>query len=141
MNHLHTMSALSLAALLLACDRTETGTSKNGSPVSETDKSGVTSMQPLVDTVTVSQLSVARCDRELACNNVGSGQRFPTHEACVDEVRLPVAGDLGSPSCPKGFDLDRIEGCAAAIRSDACDHALDTLGRIAVCRTDWLCAK
>lgn len=141
MNHLHTMSALSLAAVLFACDRAETVTSKNGSAISETDKSGVTNMQPMVDSVTVSQLSVARCDRELACNNVGSGQRFPTHEACVDEVRLSVADNLVKPTCAKGFDPERIEGCTAAIRSDACDRALDTLGRIAVCRTDWLCAK
>ena len=141
MTILKTMGALSFAAMLLACDRADMDASKNGSTGSQTDKSGVTNRQPTVDRITVNQLARARCDREMACNNVGGGLKYATQDVCLDEVRGSIGHDLNSYSCPAGFDRELGEPCRVALRSAECGHPLDTLQRVDKCRTDALCAK
>jgi Family of unknown function (DUF6184) len=124
-----------------ACDRVDPGSSKDRSPPSQMDRSGVTSRQATVDTATVGALATARCNRELSCNNVGSGLKYASRDVCLDDLRGAIANDLNSYTCPGGFDRTGVEHCIAAIENEACDHPLDTIQRIEKCRTDALCAK
>jgi hypothetical protein len=141
MNMLRTNGTLLLALLALGCDRTETGNPRDGAPVSQTDKSGVTNRQATVDTATVGQLAMARCDRELLCKNVGGGLKYASRDVCLNEMRGTIANDLNSYTCPGGFDRGQVVRCMAAIKSEECDHPFDTLQRVEKCRTGALCSK
>jgi hypothetical protein len=142
MNTLRTMCAFSLATtgLLFACNRADT-TSAPTTNESQQDKSGVTNMQPTVDTTTVNRLAGARCDREQTCNKIGGGQTYATRAVCIDQMRGTMANELNSYNCPRGLDHDQIDRCLSAIRDEECDHPLDTLQRVDKCRTAAMCLK
>jgi len=133
MKVLHALGALSLAVLLGACNRSDSERSY--------ERPGVTNRQPVVDSVTVNRLATARCDREQACNNVGAGQKYATHDVCLDEMRGKLANEMNSYTCPGGFDRVGLQACVSAIQTEECGNPLDTIERIDKCRKDALCAK
>ncbi len=94
-----------------------------------------------VDSTVVSRVSAARCDREQTCNNVGAGQKYATRDVCMDQMRGSLANDLNAYECPRGIDEYQLERCMTAIRSEECGHPLDTISRMAKCRTGALCMK
>ena len=143
MSPLRTLGALSFAAagLLLACDRTDGTGTPQGAPAARSDKSGVTNMQPVVDTAAVERLASARCNREQSCNKVGAGQTYATRAVCIDQMRGNIANDLNSYKCPRGIDAEHVNHCLLAVENEQCDHPLDTLQRIEKCSTSELCTK
>jgi hypothetical protein len=81
----------------------------------------------------------SRCDRELRCGNVGTGKRYESVQACHAVVRNSFATDLNAADCPSGIDQRELAECMQEVRDENCSNPLDTLGRIAACRTSDMC--
>lgn len=90
-------------------------------------------------TAAVDGIVQARCDREERCDNIGSGKKFASRSLCETEVRAEWRSDLNAFECPQGVDENQLDKCKAQLRAEACDSVLDTLGRLAACRTNAIC--
>ncbi len=132
------LSLATLGLLLLACDSSSKGPALAGTP--EMQPSG-TGAQTHADSAVVDRLAAARCDREASCRNVGPGAKYGSPSVCANAVRGSIGNDLNAYDCPRGLDGDAIDACMSAIRSEECDHPLDTLTRLEKCRTGALCMK
>ncbi|MBX3186382.1 MAG: hypothetical protein KF819_05170 [Labilithrix sp.] len=89
----------------------------------------------------IGRLVAARCAREVACKNVGADKHFTTHEVCAKEVRATTASDLEASECPRGVDAKELDECLEAIQKESCTNPIDTISRLAACRTGELCLK
>ena len=123
---------------LLACDAKGSGPSATGAPEMQ---AGGTDVQKNVDAAVVNRLATARCDQEEGCKNIGSGAKYDSVEVCRDTLRGSIGNDLNTYGCPRGLDVDAVELCIAAIRSEECNHPFDTLTRFDKCRTGMLCSR
>ena len=90
------------------------------------------------DTAT-ERITVARCTRETACNNIGTDKRFVSYEACARELRSKVGADISPANCPYGIDIAATNDCVEAIRNESCNNPGDTISRLDSCRTSALC--
>ena len=140
-------------AALFACDRNKTRdgnaeqsyTDKSGAPAAA-DRIGVTTVTgadlgSLGNDIAVDRIVGARCARETACNNVGSDKHFVNHEVCMRELHAKVGDDLRSAECPRGIDSGALDRCMEAIRTESCNNPIETIQRLAACRTGDLCLK
>ena len=84
------------------------------------------------------RITSALCERELACNNVGTGRAYGTPSDCQRRQSSDTQRALG-PGCSKGVDIDRLDDCEREIRSRSCNFGLDSLERTANCRATALC--
>jgi hypothetical protein len=118
----------------------------------ETDKSGAgtatgtttitgAEVGALSSDVAVQRIVSARCAREAACNNVGTDKRFTDSDACARNLRSSLSDDLKPSACPRGIDASAVEKCMEAIRSESCNNPVDTISRLAACRTSDMCIK
>lgn len=87
----------------------------------------------------VHALSTARCEREMRCNNVGSGRKYESMDACTQKLDSRGYEDLGPGECKSGIRKDKLDTCLSAIRSERCGSPLDTLTRLVSCRSAALC--
>lgn len=87
----------------------------------------------------VSKIVAARCAREASCNNVGVDKRYANSDACVQKVKVDMKDDLNAKECPRGIDAKELDECLAAIQKEECGSPLDTISRVAACRTSDLC--
>lgn len=143
-------------AALLACNKSSLD--RDGSEPRELgDKSGAPSPAPgervgvttvtgadlgtLSNELAVERIVAARCARETACNNVGSDKHFVNHDVCARELRTGMGDDLRASECPRGIDAAALEKCMDAIRSESCNNPIDTIQRLATCRTGAMCLK
>lgn len=83
----------------------------------------------------------ARCDHEAACSRVGAGQKYADRDACMRELGRSDRAALRAEICPNGIHEPAVTSCMNAIRNEPCGGSLDTLDRIASCRTNRLCAN
>ncbi len=89
----------------------------------------------------VSRITAARCDREVACNNVGSGKSYATREACTTELGHDKRADLRAEECPRGISSPDLADCLTDIKSEKCGNPLDSISRLAACRKGKLCLE
>jgi hypothetical protein len=94
---------------------------------------------------TIDAVTMARCDREAACGNVGDGKRFPTRKACETEARGRGLNELAAEECPSGIDApqlssEQLQQCLADIRGTRCDSRLETIRGLRSCGAKMLCA-
>ena len=122
------------AGLLLAC-----GANPGPAVVGTSDPP--TTNQKNADAVVVDRLSVARCDQEQGCKNIGPDAKFASMSVCTDQMRGSIGNDLNAYNCPHGLDSDGVERCTAAIKGEECSHPFDTLKRYDKCRTGAICMK
>jgi hypothetical protein len=87
----------------------------------------------------ISALSNARCDRELACQNIGPGKQWSTRPACVKELAALSFDELGPDECPKGIDRFRFDECMSDIADETCDRPLTSFERYVACHPAALC--
>jgi len=85
------------------------------------------------------EIATARCERERICRRGREEQAERTPETCVRELDDSTHDDLGVGSCPVGIRRDALDTCLSAIESEKCGNPLDSLARIAACRTSALC--
>lgn len=108
------------------------------------DRSGTTNLTGaawIANGPAVDRIVASRCARELTCSNVGPDKHFTTSDACVFEVRKRMEGELSNNECPMGIDGRELDDCLDAIRKESCSNAIETIGRIAACRTSKLCMR
>ena len=88
-------------------------------------------------------IAAARCDREVKCNRVGTHGKYPSHSACVAELKRDIRSDLRNDTCADGVRDKELNDCLQAIRVEQCGNALDmdAVIRIKACRVDNLCVK
>ena len=84
-------------------------------------------------------ISEARCDREVRCGGVGSGETYETRDQCVGDLKNDGYEDLDAKACPKGLDERELEQCLSEIQAERCGAPLDTLERLVACRSASLC--
>ena len=89
----------------------------------------------------VTSLAAERCDRELRCKNIGAKEKYKTRAECVADMERDKRDDLNSDVCPGGIRQKELNDCLQAIHDEACGNPLDTLTRLAACRSGNLCAK
>lgn len=89
----------------------------------------------------VGRIVAARCAREASCNNVGVDKHWPNAAACTQKVSADMKDDLNAKDCPYGVDEKELGECLQAIRSENCNNPIDTIGRLAACRTGDMCLK
>jgi hypothetical protein len=81
----------------------------------------------------------ARCNREERCNNVGTDKTYESREACTTKLHGSTESDLNMKDCSHGVDHAKLDECLAKIKGEDCGNPIDTLGRVAACRTGSLC--
>jgi len=87
----------------------------------------------------VRSITEARCNREVACNNVGQGQKYEDFNACTREIGHDTGVTLRDQKCPNGILQSRLSSCLDQISTERCGNPLDTVERLAACRKGMLC--
>jgi len=89
----------------------------------------------------VDRIVAARCAREASCNNVGPNKHWESGASCTQKVGADMKDDLNASECPAGIDEKELNECLESIRGENCNNPIDTIGRLAACRTSDLCLK
>ena len=142
--------AFACVGALVACSRTNVD--RDGNERSYGDKSGASdrigtttvtggNVGALTNQLAVERIVAARCQRETACNNIGSDKHFTTFDLCSRELRSKVGDDLKASECPRGIDAKELDECMESIRTESCNNPIDTISRLAACRTSDMCLK
>ena len=151
MNQIAFRSAFSLALFASAfaiggCERDNTRTDVTTTrPGVDTTRDGKVGTTPMTDKTTVNNeaaiqtLANTRCERETRCNNVGGSKRWASAEACRGDLVAKGRDELRAAECPGGVVQKELQECLAEIRNEDCNNPLDTLGRLAACRSSDLC--
>jgi hypothetical protein len=87
----------------------------------------------------LSRIVSARCDREERCNNVGTGKDYDTRTACTSKIEGKTESDLNTKDCDKGIDQTKLDACISKIHEEECGNPIDSISRIAACRTGEVC--
>jgi len=85
------------------------------------------------------EIARARCTRESRCNNVGEGRRYMNDQACRTVLLNDFSRDLNPTECTAGIDRDELNECMRDIQAEDSNNPLDTISRVAACRTSDLC--
>lgn len=108
----------------------------------EQDRSGVatlTNASLVGGEAAIDRIVNARCAREATCDNIGAGKLFSSGEMCAREARSRMREELRSMTCWAGVDSKKLDECLGAIRGKDCAEPVDSVNRIAACRTHELC--
>jgi hypothetical protein len=110
------------------------------------DRSGTTtvtgaSVARVGNQTAVDRIVAARCAREASCNNVGPNKHWESGANCTQKVSSDMRDDLNARDCPGGIDEKELNECLESIRSENCNNPIDTISRLAACRTSDLCMK
>lgn len=122
------VSAALAAMLVVACRRG-----------GETSTTTTTGADVMANDTAVLQLTNARCDREVACNDVGAGQKFADRDACMRELKYQAEASIRADACPNGVLTRNVSKCIESIRNERCGTSIDTLDRVSSCRRSELC--
>ena len=89
----------------------------------------------------VNRLTARRCEREFDCNNIGAGKKYVDNGACEREVAHDLRSELRPANCTYGVRGDKLEQCLQELRNEKCGNPLDTVSRLAMCRTGRICLR
>lgn len=121
-------------------DRANTNDNDNDNKPGETTITGAR-VAGVSNEGAINRIIAARCQREATCKNIGSDKHFTSYDVCAKELRSKVQDDLKASECPKGIDGKELDECMEAIRTESCNNPIDTISRLAACRTSDLCLK
>jgi Family of unknown function (DUF6184) len=130
--------AFGAALLTLGCDRSADAPERPGGGYVPTPI--IATKQALADNEqAIRAIAVARCEREARCAKVGVGKKWANEGACRDELVNRGRGSLGVPRCPGGIFQKELDECLREVRGEDCKNPLDTLERLAACRSGDMC--
>ena len=89
----------------------------------------------------VSSIATARCDRELKCNNIGTNKTYLSTDECITKLQNDKRTALNSNECPQGVSDKDLASCLKSIREEDCGNPLDSISRLAACRSGAMCLK
>ncbi len=122
-------------------DREHTGlTDKKQDGVGTTTVTGA-NVGAIQNTSAIEKIVAARCAREMSCKNVGTEKRFASNDVCGREIRNDMRDDLNSTDCPYGVDQKELNECLDSIKNESCGNPLETISRLAACRTSDMCLR
>jgi hypothetical protein len=127
---------------LMACGRStsSTTTQLTSAPAPATARSPNAGAGSIVTSdEAVMRITNARCDREVACNNVGSDGLFIDRDACARQLGRDAYANLQAQTCAGGIDDGKLATCLADVRNERCHNPLDTIERLLSCRRRELC--
>ncbi|HEY6557648.1 MAG TPA: DUF6184 family natural product biosynthesis lipoprotein [Polyangiaceae bacterium] len=81
----------------------------------------------------------ARCNREARCNNIGAERKYSNAAECNSKLSEDRKDDLNTDDCSRGVSQKELSECLAEIKNEDCNNPLDSLGRLAACRSSDLC--
>jgi hypothetical protein len=87
----------------------------------------------------VRKIVAARCEREERCKNVGPDRTYTDHAACTSKLQGSTADDINTKDCDRGVDDVKLSECISKIHAEDCGNPIDTLSRVAACRTGAIC--
>ncbi|HMJ10095.1 MAG TPA: DUF6184 family natural product biosynthesis lipoprotein [Polyangiaceae bacterium] len=87
----------------------------------------------------VQSIVAARCTREARCNNIGADHKYASLAECSAKLSEDRKDDLNAKDCPRGVSQKELGECLAEIKNEDCNNPLDSLGRLAACRSSDLC--
>ena len=86
------------------------------------------------------RVATARCDREAACGNIGTGRPFGDRDECVNQIGHDVVADLSSEECPSGVATDSLEACISDVQSAPCGEETEGAGPSS-CARERVCLR
>ena len=89
----------------------------------------------------VSAITVARCDREERCDNVGNGKKYSSKSDCMTKTRADWRDDLNARKCPQRIVSSQLASCVDQIKSESCGNPVEKLESVLACRTVDLCKR
>lgn len=89
----------------------------------------------------VSSIATARCDRELKCKNIGANKTYLSTDECVTKMQNDKRTAVNPQECPQGVSDKDLASCLKSIREEDCGNPLDSVSRLAACRSGALCLK
>ncbi len=69
----------------------------------------------------VMRIATERCDRAVACKQIGPNRAFGDRDECVNAIGHAVVTSLSDDECPSGVDSDRLAACASEVQASSCD--------------------
>lgn len=84
-------------------------------------------------------IAESRCSREARCNNIGAKHKYASVAECTTKLSDEKTDDLNLKDCPRGIDKKELDECLTAIKKEDCNNPLDSLSRLAACRSSDLC--
>src|SRR5688572_15872369 len=66
----------------------------------------------------IDRITLARCDREARCKNIGHERRYESHEDCHNRVHDSAYDSLGPAECTGGIDPEQLNECLQAIQDE-----------------------
>jgi hypothetical protein len=121
-------------------DRDRSGVHTDDTRVGDTTLTGA-NVATVANQSAIDRIASARCAREAACNNVGADKKYASNDVCSREIRGDMRDDLKASECPYGIDQKELNECLEEIRNESCNNPIDTISRLAACRTSDLCQK
>jgi hypothetical protein len=88
----------------------------------------------------IDRITATRCSREARCDNIGSERKYSSREDCQSRIEDDAYDSLGPSECKTGIEQAQLNECLAAIQSEECGDVIDTIERVAACRSSALCA-
>ena len=85
-------------------------------------------------------VTLARCQRETRCNNVGEDKEYVTEEDCITRLEPNTERELEAGGCPRSIPSTPLGACMEAIRKESCDGPRE-LASIKECSAAKLCSK
>ena len=85
------------------------------------------------------EITLARCDMEERCKNVGPDRTYADRDQCTTKIREAWKDDLNFSTCTKGIDAAELDQCLTEIRNHECGNVIDNLSRMVQCRPAELC--
>jgi hypothetical protein len=87
----------------------------------------------------VHRLTDARCERARACNQLGPKEKYADEASCRRENAHDLEADLRPSECRYGIREEKLSNCLQEIRNERCGNPLDSISRLATCRTGKMC--
>jgi len=103
--------------------------------------SGAPNVTRTTTALAVSSIATARCDRELKCKNIGTNKNYLSTDECITKMQNDKRTALNEHECPGGVSDKELAGCLKSIREEDCGNPLDSVSRLANCRSGALCLK
>jgi hypothetical protein len=94
---------------------------------------------PVSTASAVMRLTTARCERQAACNNVGTNRAFADRDACANEIGHDVVAALSSETCPTGVDVINLATCALDLEFEPCGDRPTSAAGPPSCARERLC--
>ena len=82
-----------------------------------------------------------RCERAAACNQIGPDRKYTDRQSCERLVRQATRLDLPDEECSRGVAATQLSQCLADLREQECGRSIETIERLASCRTSALCVS